>query len=177
MGEVRTPPPVRFFASIMFNDSGILSQLETQLVDIMGPVVKRTGVVDFSQSDYYGPEMGKDLKRYFLLFEPLVGREQLAGRKLATNRLEQLHGRDGRRTVNIDPGYIALEQLVLATTKGFAHRIYVGDGIYADLTLVFENGTYRGLPWTYPDYGSNELIPVWNGWRERYKGLLRCRKV
>ena len=177
MGEVKTPPPVRFFSSIMFNDSGILSRLEAELTDIMGPVAERTEVVDFLQSDYYGREMGKDLRRYFLLFEPFVGREWLVERKLATNRLEKLHGQDGRRTVNIDPGYIALEHLVLATTKGYTHRIYVGEGIYADLTLVFENGTYRGLPWTYPDYGSNELIPVWNRWREQYKGLLRCQKA
>ena len=66
--------------------------------------------------------------------------------------------------------------MVLATTKGFAHRIYLGSGIFADLTLVYENGTYRGLEWTYPDYG-NELIPLLNGWREHYKGLLRCQKA
>ena len=85
--------------------------------------------------------------------------------------------KDGRRAVNVDPGYIALEHVVLGTTKGFSHRIYLGEGIFADLTLLYENGSYRRLKWTYPDYGSDQLIFLLNGWRERYKGLLRCQRV
>jgi len=72
---------------------------------------------------------------------------------------------------------MALEHVVLATTKGYSHRIYLGEGIFADLTLLYENGTYRPLQWTYPDYGGDELIGLLNRWRERYKGLLRCRRV
>jgi hypothetical protein len=64
--------------------------------------------------------------------------------------------------------------MVLGTTKGFSHRIYQGQGIFADLTLIYENGTYRSLPWTYPDYGGRELISLLNGWREKYKRTLRC---
>ena len=79
--------------------------------------------------------------------------------------------------MNIDPGYVALEHMVLATTKGYSHRVYLGQGIFADLTLIYDNGTYRSLPWTYRDYGSNELISLFNLWRERYKRLLRCRRA
>jgi hypothetical protein len=79
--------------------------------------------------------------------------------------------------VNIDPGYVALEHVVLATTKGYAHRIFLRSGIYADLTLVFENGSYRGLPWTYPDYQTQETIGLLNLWRLRYKESLRCQKA
>jgi hypothetical protein len=177
MGEVRVPPPVQFFASIIFSDSAILSEVEAALTDFLGLIKERTPVMSFSQSDYYCREMGSDLKRYFILFRPFDGRERLAELKLATNGVEVNHAHEGRRRVNIDPGYIALEQMVLATTKGFAHRVYLGNGIFGDLTLTFDNGTYHRLPWTYPDYGSEELIALLNSWRERYKGLLKCQKV
>ncbi len=177
MGKVNLPPPVQFFVSIIFNDSGILSEAETRLGQLIGPVGERTQAFPFSQSDYYRPEMGEGLRRYFLLFEPLMERELLAEVKLGTNGIERSFLRDGRRSVNLDPGYLALEHVVLGTTKGFSHRIYLGKGIFADLTLLYESGSYRGLKWSYPDYASDQLIALLNGWRKRYKGLLRCRKA
>ncbi len=107
--------------------------------------------------------MGEGLRRYFLLFEPLLGREMLADIKLGANGIEhatrasESRARDGG-PVNVDPGYIALEHVVLGTTKGYSHRIYLGKGIFADLTLLYENGSYRRLKWTYPDYGSDQSI-------------------
>ena len=80
---------------------------------------------------------------------------------------------DGRRTVNIDPGYICLERLVLATGKNYTHRIYLSRGIYADLTLVFHRQSFRTLPWTYPDYADPSAVEVFNALRERYKAQLR----
>jgi len=171
---MKVPPPVKFFASIIFNDSGILSEVEAEVAGCIGPIEESTDFMPFSQSNYYAPEMGAGLMRRFLLFAPLLERGRLAEIKSATNKIEQIHALKGRRSVNIDPGYIALEQMVLGTTKGFAHRIYQGQGIFADLTLIYENGTYCGLPWTYPDYGGKELISLLNGWRERYKRTLRC---
>ncbi len=177
MGKVGAPPPVRFFASVIFNQTGALSAVEAELSKLMGPIEEKTAVVSFTQSDYYCPEMGNKLLRRFLLFGASSPREGLVDLKLRTNRIESLHSEDGRRSVNIDPGYIALEHVVLATTKGYTHRIYLGRGIFADLTLVFENGSYRRLPWTYPDYGGEELISLLNRWREDYKGLLRCQRA
>jgi hypothetical protein len=177
MGTVKPPAPVFFFASIIFGDSGILSAVEKELMEQVAPFAEKTAVMAFTQSDYYAPEMGSGLARYLVLFLPLKEREELREIKVQTNDIEQMFSREGRRPVNIDPGYIALEHVVLATTKGYSHRIYLGKGIYADLTLVFEKGTYCGLRWTYPDYGSQEFIGLLNGWREHYKGLLRCQRA
>jgi len=177
MGKVRLPPPVQFFASIIFGDSGILSHIEAGLAQLIGPIAERTDIVSFSQSGYYRPEMGEGLKRYFLLFEPLLERDMLADIKLGANGIEHTGAENGRRAVNVDPGYIALEHVVLGTTKGYSHRIYLGKGIFADLTLLYENGSYRRLKWTYPDYGSDQSIFLLNGWRARYKRLLRCQRV
>jgi len=177
MGTISLPPPVQFFASIIFNDSSILSEVEEELAGLIGPIEEKTDVTPFLESNYYAPEMGTGLNRYFVRFSPLLQRERMADIKAATNDIEQAHAVEGRRSVNIDPGYVALEHMVLGTTKGFAHRIYQGRGIFADLTLLYGNGTYYGLPWTYPDYAGRALIGLLNGWREKYKRMLRCQKA
>jgi hypothetical protein len=97
--------------------------------------------------------------------------------KLATNAIEEAMSVSGRRRVNIDPGYVALEHVVLATTKGYSHRLYLGQGIFGDLTLMFHNGGYRPLEWTYPDYASEETTQMFNRWRQQYKEQLRCQKA
>ena len=154
-----------------------MTDIENDLVQFLGPLGDRSPVTPFLYSDYYAKEMGKDLRRYFLLFAPLALREQLPQVKLRTNELETSYAWQGKRTVNIDPGYIALEHVVLATTKGYAHRVYLGDGIFGDLTLMFKNGSYHGLPWTYPDYRSEETLALCSRWRQRYKESLQCQKA
>jgi hypothetical protein len=175
VGTIKAPPPVQYFVSLIFNSEALLKNIETDLVALLGQ--ERTSVQPFLHSDYYEKEMGRDLSRYFILFVPLASREQLPGVKLRTNEIELAYARNGSRTVNIDPGYVAPEQVVLATTKGYAHRIYLRSGIFADLTLIFENGSYHGLPWTYPDYGSQEIIALCNQWKRHYKESLRCQKA
>lgn len=177
MGTIKTPSPVQFFASIIFNDSGILSHVMDELTTAIGPIEETTDHMVFSQSGYYAPEMGDHLMRCFVLFQPLLPRERLVEIKRGTNDIEGRHAREGRRSVNIDPGYIALEHVVLGTTKGFSHRIYLGEGIFADLTLMYENGTYRSLPWTYPDYAGAAITPLMIRWRDNYKRMLRCQKA
>jgi hypothetical protein len=177
VGTIRPLVPVQFFASIIFGGSGVPSGVEGELSCVVGPIGEKTEPAPFSQSDYYCPEMGEGLQRYFVLFEPLSDRERLANIKGETNEMEQASAVGTRRAVNVDPGYMALEHVVLATTKGYAHRIYLGKGIFADLTLLYENGSYRALRWTYPDYGGDELIGLFNRWRERYKRLLRCQRA
>ena len=91
MGKVKLPPPVQFFASIIFGDSGILSHVEAELAQLIGPIAERTDIVSFSQSGYYRPEMGEGLRRYFLLFEPLLEREHARGHQARRQR-DRAHG-------------------------------------------------------------------------------------
>jgi hypothetical protein len=177
VGTIKALPPVHYFVSLIFNSEVRTKNIETDLVALLGPIQERTSVQPFLHSDYYEKEMGRDLSRYFILFVPLASREQLPGIKLRTNEIELAYALNGSRTVNIDPGYVALEQVVLATTKGYAHRIYLHGGIFADLTLTFENNSYRGLPWTYPDYRGQEIIALLNQWRQQHKELLRCQEA
>jgi hypothetical protein len=173
MGTPGIPKPVRFFTSVISRDEKEIDRVKERLTDFLGDIEGMTVPGPFLHTSYYGREMGEGLLRCFFLFKPLLERERLGSIKLKTNEIEARLSVEGRRTVNIDPGYISLEQVVLATTKGFTHRLYLGDGIFGDLTLMFSDGTFRPLPWTYPDYGSSELISLFNAWRDRYKVLLR----
>jgi hypothetical protein len=115
-------------------------------IDMVGPWM------DFDYTDYYTPEMGRPLHRRMLVFKELIAQLDLARIKLRTNEIELRYAQAGKRSVNIDPGYLLYERFVLATGKNYSHRIYIGEGIYADLTLIYQKGAYRPLPWTYPDY-------------------------
>lgn len=173
MGTPGTPKPVRFFVSLIYRENEQMPNVEGSLTTLLGEIASRTSPVPFLHTTYYEKEMGKDLLRYFLLFQPLRNREELPFVKLKTNDIEKNISVRGRRTINIDPGYIALEHVILATTKGFAHRIYLGNGIFGDLTLMYSGGSFKPLPWTYPDYGSPDLLSMLHCWRENYKIDLR----
>ncbi len=121
-----------------------------------GPVGLVSARFEFSETDYYRDSMGLGLKKQFFAFEQLVGAERLADLKLQTNQWEAEYAASARhaepRPVNLDPGYITLAKLVLASTKDHSHRIYLGRGIFAEITLHFRDGGWQASPWTYPDY-------------------------
>lgn len=129
----------------------------------------------FGFTDYYTPELGRDLKRRFVAFRRLIAPDALPSAKNQTNRIEQRYAQQARRQVNIDPGYVSGEHMILATTKAYAHRPYLRDGIYADLTLIYRKGSYRPLEWTYPDYRQPELVEMFNGIRNTYLSQLNER--
>ena len=177
MGTAGDPLKVMIFASILSQGDASLRKALELLTAKIDLIEEQTSAERFTYTSYYEREMGSGLLRIFVLFKSLKNRDTLADIKIATNSIEQALAVDSRRTVNIDPGYIALEHVILATTKGYSHRVYLRDGIYADLTLIFNNGTYRPLEWSYPDYSDKSAILLFNNWRERYKKVLRCQKV
>ncbi|MDR2017672.1 MAG: DUF4416 family protein [Syntrophobacterales bacterium] len=174
MGNPHVPKSVKYFASLIFGSDISLREAEGELVSFIGKIEETTGLIPFVHSNYYDKELGERLSRVFLLFEPLLHRELLPDIKLKTNVIERMLSTGSKRTVNIDPGYIALEHVILATTKGYSHRIYLNKGIYGDLTLMYQNGTYKALEWTYPDYREAETIFIMNKWRDIYKRMLKC---
>ncbi len=122
----------------------------------------------FNYTDYYCPEMGENLIRRFLSMEKLIRPEGLPDIKLATNEIEKKSARDNQRRVNIDPGYISQAHLILVTGKGYTHRPYLRDGIYADLTLIYQDKKLCSLPWTYPDYADEKQLLMLGNIRSKY---------
>jgi hypothetical protein len=139
-----------------------------RLENLFGPVDLVSSWLPFDFTDYYEKEMGRPLYRRLLAFKHLIDQEQLPDIKHQTNAIESDLAREGRREVNIDPGYLLYERFVLATGKNYSHRIYVGQGIYADLTLIFQKGAYRPLPWTYPDYADAPMADFLMEVRHKY---------
>ena len=121
-----------------------------------GSMARASEVMPFHFTGYYEPQMGADLLRKFLAFERPVDAAELAEIKLWMNALEERFAAEPgfavARPINLDPGYVAPSKLVLATTKDHAHRIYLGHGIHAEVTLTFLKGAFEPMPWTYPDY-------------------------
>jgi len=173
MGTIKVPKPVKLVVSLISAEDGILMKAMEDLNSIYGEVDLFSDLLPFDFTRYYDEEMGATLFRRFIAFKKLVQREALADIKKMTNGVEKRYSRDGCRKVNIDPGVLSGENLVLATTKGFAHRIYLRNGIYADLTLIFRNRSFRAQEWTYPDYRQGEVIELMNGLRRNYFRQLR----
>jgi len=119
--------------------------------------------------------MGSPLNRIVLAFERLFPRDALPAVKNETNRIEEGLRKDGKRTVNLDPGILSLENVCLATTKPYSHRIYLSRGIWAEVTLMYRKDSYQPLEWTYPDYASKDMLGMFNLLRKHYKERSRCR--
>ena len=169
MSRPKPPRPVKLIVSILTAERDLAEQVRERLVDCYGPLDYCSEELPFDFTDYYAGEIGRDLFRLLLSFEELISPGRLPAIKLCANDLEDAFVRgDGTRRVNIDPGYIALQHLILATCKPFAHRPYLGEGIYADMTLIFRGGTFRPLEWTFPDYGSDLMIGILNRIRSTY---------
>lgn len=147
--------------------------LSSRLEERLGPVDMIGPPIPFIETTYYHREFGTPLIRRLLSFKRLIDQDQLKEIKLWTHELEQTQAKDGKRLFNLDPGLLTLERLVLATGKNFAHRVYLGKGIYADLTLLFQGGEWKTLPWTFPDYGGLALQALLSEMRCRYKEKLR----
>jgi hypothetical protein len=172
MGEVREPQPVKVFVGILLALSSTLPKLRALLAEQFGPVDCESQLLEFAYTDYYEPEMGSGLKRKFLGFGCLASPDALVDLKLFTNRVEQTLAVNGKRTVNIDPGYLAAARVVLASTKDFAHRLYLGRGVYGEVTLLYQRKDFQALPWTYPDYRSEAYQQFFRELRSVYMAQL-----
>lgn len=170
----RRPRPAKLIASLLYGEQGIDRTVLEQLRAVFGAADVISPELPFDFTDYYNAEIGSPLMRRMVAFETLIDPEALPDIKLRTNKLEAALSRpDGTRRVNIDPGYITLWHMVLASCKPFAHRPYLGRGVYADLTLLYRGKTFTPLAWTFPDYRSAQMIALLNEVRERYHQQLK----
>jgi len=158
MGTIHSVTPVKLICGMIAAGREMLPVATQALQAAFGEIDIESDIFPFDCTDYYAREMGPELVRQFVAFTVLVDPGRLAAIKQQTNAIEQQLSvaveSGSRRPVNLDPGYVAAAQLVLATTKNFAHRIYIGNGIYAEVTLLFHRSGCRTLPWTYPDFRS-----------------------
>lgn len=177
MGIARSPKPVKLFAGLLSGDEDLLRRARHLLTKRYGATDIESEIWPFTQTDYYELEMGTNLKRWFVSFDALIGPDQIGAIKRETNELEREIAEaclmpELARPVNIDPGYVDLGKLVLATTKDRAHRIYLGSGIFAEVTLQFIGGAWVAQPWTFPDYAG----PLYHPFFVRARDVLRTQR-
>jgi hypothetical protein len=168
MSFPRPPQAAKLVIGLFMSRRELIPSVSDRLVEAFGAVDMVSPWFEFRFTDYYEPEMGTPLYRRMLAFLALIQQDNLADIKLKTNAIEDLYVRDGRRAVNIDPAYMLRERFVLATGKNFSHRIYIGRGIYADLTLTYRNGAFKTLEWTYPDYAEPKMQDFLTLVRKKY---------
>jgi hypothetical protein len=169
MSHPKTPLPVKLVIRFLFIDSDIQTRALRALEEYFGQIDLLTAPGPFPYTSYYDREMGTGIRRLTAAFLDLIQPDSLPDIKLRTNALENEFAREGNRRINIDPGILSEERFVLATGKNFTHRIYLRDGIYADLTLIYQKGNYRPLPWTYPDYQEPEFLHYLRVLRKKLK--------
>ncbi len=173
MGSIRLPRDVMLFSSIIYRHypDDVMALLEKEF----GDTIYQSDELPFDYTNYYEAEMGPGLKRMIVAFKRLVPRDFMPEAKIRSNEIEDKFLVEGKRGINIDPGILSLENVCLATTKPYSHRIYLSRGIWAEVTLIYKGNTYSSLEWTYPDYASDELRAVFKEIRNIYKGRLRCQ--
>lgn len=173
MGSIHRPAPVKRFCALLLAPTVPLSDIETVLQQHFGTIMLRSQEIPFTQTTYYAREMGPALRRLYVAFDPLMAITELAPSKHTTNTLESIWADPcGQRRINLDPGYLDLAKVVLATTKDYAHRLYIGAGLFAEVTLRYQQQGFQPWEWTYPDYRLPETLDFFNRLRLSYKTQL-----
>jgi Domain of unknown function (DUF4416) len=176
MSKPTPAQPVKLIFSVLATEAEILNNIVALLSDAYGQPDFISAQMSFNYTDYYCSEMGENLIRRFMSMEKLIKPETLPDVKLATNEIENKSAQSNRRRVNIDPGYISQAHLILATGKGYTHRPYLREGIYADLTLIYQDKKFHSLPWTYPDYAEEEQLKMIGKIRSKYLLQLKMKE-
>jgi hypothetical protein len=178
MGEIRTFGREKLIIGALLATADranglVRDRVEAELEARFGPIDYRSQSLPFAWTDYYEGEMGANLTRFFVSFRNLADPSSLAETKIASNALEERLSLAGRRAANLDPGLLSLGRLILATTKDRCQRIPLRQGIYGEVTLIFEHGAFVPLPWTYPDYRSPEYLGIFTEIRALAKDDLK----
>lgn len=175
MGEIKIHQPVRLISGLLYSSETLIKEVESILINEFGPIDLQSDVFPFNLTDYYVDELGEGILRKYISFEKLIDIVRLPDIKIWTNEIEKnFSDKDsGKRKINIDPGYLTLSKMILATTKNYSHRIYLRDGIYAEVTLHYHNKSFTPWDWTYPDYKLEKTINFFNKVRDIYKEQLQ----
>jgi hypothetical protein len=166
--------PVKFFFAITFRrDFEVEPFIRRTLSEEFGSTDFRSEVFEFSHfTNYYADELGRDLKKIFISLEDLHLPDSLPDYKIKSNAMEKALSRNEKRIINLDPGYLTMAKVVLATTKDYSHRLYLAKGIYGDLHLYYAQKSFQKQSWTYPDYQQPQALVFFNQLRTIYNQQL-----
>jgi hypothetical protein len=180
MWDLKQPEPVKLIVGMLAADEDCLALAVQRIASDLGPIDLSSPVWPFTQTHYYDEEIGAHILRQFVTVEQLVQPGDLARIKHQTNALEQALAQTlaypTPRPVNLDPGYVEPSKLVLASTKNFSHRIYIGQNMYAEVTLIVDKGQWCALRHTFPDYHQADYHRFFEKARQRLRIQLKTLK-
>ena len=172
MSKINYPKPVKLIIGVLTSIQALLNDIEVLLEKRFGSIDLESKVFPFNFTDYYEKEMGANILRKFLSFKKHIHSEEISSIKIWTNELENKFKNNKEynivRPINLDPGYLTQCNLILASTKDYYHRIHLKDGIFAEVTLFYQNKKFENLPWTFPDYQTEEYKNFFLKVRELY---------
>jgi hypothetical protein len=157
------------FIGTLFSDKKSFDEVIPLLQDTFGKVLFQSTIQSWKYSNHYHNELGEPLYRNFIFFDKIIDPSTLPEIKLFTNDIEFNYSLHGKRRINLDPGYITLAKVVLASTKNYSHRIYLGKGIYAELALLYKNHQFITMPYTYNDYKDQNYLSMFMNVRNLLK--------
>lgn len=167
MAEPIIPIKAKLFIGVISGDERLLLRAEEKLEKLYGKIDLRTERIPFTHTEYYN-RMGQNLQRMFFSFEKLIRRDDIVPIKLKTNSLEKSLSGKGDRLINIDPGYLTLSNVFLASCKDYFHRAYLGRGVYLENEYKYIEMRFRAWDWTYPDYKKKEYLDFFHRLRQIY---------
>ena len=160
------------FVSTLYRNADVFNRAKEILQNNFGDVLFESTSLTWDYSSYYKDEIGWPLFRQIIFFKNIIDPGLFVDTKLKTNEIESAFSLNGKRLINLDPGYLTLSKVVLASTKNYAHRIYLGKSIYGEVTLIFKNGTYSPHIFTYRDYQDTSHIDIFLNARALLKKML-----
>lgn len=146
------PVPVKLFIGILYNNTDLLERALHLITTKFGEIDYRSPAFEFTITDYYKEEIGWPIHRKFISLKKLINPGEIARIKIATNQIEEQMAVAGKRKVNLDPGYMDYNKVILASAKYNSQKIYLDLGIYADPTLWYEKGEFKPYPFAFPDF-------------------------
>ncbi|MCK4547962.1 MAG: DUF4416 family protein [Candidatus Eisenbacteria sp.] len=168
MAETCPAEPVQLFVGVLARSEFLLPEVRERLVESFGPTDLESSSFPFDVTSYYEAEMGPGLRRWFLSFETLISPDDIVQAKLTTNRIEHELREGDRRRINLDPGYMDIYKIVLASAKFQGPKVHLGKGIYADLTRYYNKG-WRSYPWGFADFKDGRYDEILTEIRRLYK--------
>jgi hypothetical protein len=173
MGHLRNHPPTLLLTAVITRYEEALAWSRHKLAEAWGPIALESPTFGFVETDYYEPTMGPNLGTTFLAFAGSYDAGEAATTKHQTNAWEAEYAALGLhpepRPLNLDPGYLTQAKLVLSSTKDHTHRIYVGQGMYAEITLFYRRGHWEHHEFTFPNYRRAD----YHAFFSKCRGLLR----
>ena len=177
MAPIVEPDNAKLICGMISSSENLFNSAQKKLESLYGPAGISSEIIPFDFTNYYFSQMGDGLLRKFIAFDRLIDPAELSDIKRATNDIEAEMARGGTvdRPINLDPGYVTLHSLVLASMKNFSHRIYLNHGVFAEVTLMYREG-WQSLEWTFPDYGSGLYFPFLTATRNALRDQIKQEK-